>query len=401
MHRYFAFLLLLIAPAFGAERRAKNVILFLGDAGGIPTLHAASIHGYQQPGRLFLQSMPHIALSETSSASRWVTDSAAGMTAIVTGHKTQNGVIAQSDAAVRGSKDGESLKTILEYAEERGLSTGVVSNSSVLSATPAACYAHVNDRKKTGEILLHLVKPRFGDGVDVVMGAGRKAVQEAAQVAGLDARAALRKAGLEWYESLDAIPATARRAVVLFDGDFDLNATTQRAIDVLSRNPKGFFLMVEADLHTEQLLGGLNRALELDRVIRSTAERLKAADTLLLFTADHSYDFRTHNGRKGEPLLPSSVGSGFGDDQDSLRLENVRREDDHTGEEVLVAAQGPGAERVRGFLSNTDLFHIMMAAYGWRQPAPRSAGQRTPATLRNREPGRHQRARQGYKSIPR
>jgi alkaline phosphatase len=146
------------------ETPARNVILFLGDAGGIPTLSAASIHAYNEPRRLFIHSMAHIALAETSSASQWVTDSAAGMTAIVTGRKTHNGVVAQSEAAVRGETDGEALKTILEYAEERGLSTGVVSNSSVLSATPAACYAHVNDRKRLAEIFVYLVKPRFGDG---------------------------------------------------------------------------------------------------------------------------------------------------------------------------------------------------------------------------------------------
>jgi alkaline phosphatase len=56
----------------------------------------------------------------------------------------------------------------------------------------------------------------------------------------------------------------------------------------------------------------------------------------------------------------------FGHDQDDVRLENIRRDDDHTGEEVLVAARGPGADRVRGFRSNTDLFHIVMDAYGWR-----------------------------------
>ena len=126
------------------------------------------------------------------------------MTAVCTGTKTHNGVIAQSPAAVRGTKDGEPLKSVLEYAEERGLSTGVISNSSVLSATPAACYAHVNDRKKEGEIFQQLLKPRFGDGVDVVMGAGRKKVLQAADQAALDARTALRKAGLEWYEQADA-----------------------------------------------------------------------------------------------------------------------------------------------------------------------------------------------------
>ena len=344
---------------------ARNVIVFLGDAGGIPTLHAASIHGHQGTRRLYIHGMPHIALAETSSASSWVTDSAAGMTAIMTGQKTHNGVIAQSDAAVRGVKDGAPLKTLLEYAEERGLATGVVSNSSVLSATPAACYAHVNDRRKLADIFLQLTKPAFGDGVDVVVGPGLADIVEFAQQKGHVARDALRGAGLELYDSLDAIPSTARRAAVLFNGEFDLDAATQRAIDVLSQNTKGFFLMVESDLHTEKLLQGLDRTVQMDRAIRRAAERMKT-DTLILFTADHSYDLRTHDGEKGTALLPAGTAADFGDDQDSIRLPNVRRDDDHTGEEVLVAAQGPGAERVRGFLSNTDLFHIIMSAYGWQ-----------------------------------
>jgi alkaline phosphatase len=357
--------LALLAGCSGHPARARNVILFLGDAGGIPTLHAAGVHGYNEPRRLFIHRMPHIALAETSSASQWVTDSAAGMTAVVTGQKTHNGVIAQSASAVRGTTDGEPLKTILEYAEERGLSTGVVSNSSVLSATPAACYAHVNDRRKEAAILQHLLKPRFGDGVDVVIGGGLDDVKEAAQQSGVAVQDAFRRAGLEVYDSLDAILPDARRAVVLFDAEFDLDAATQRAIDVLSRNPKGFFLMVESDLHTEELLRGLDRAVQIDRTIERTAERMPA-DTLILFTADHSYDLRIHDGRKGAALLPPSIDREFGNDQDSVTLPNIRRNDDHTGEEVLVAAEGPGSARVRGFLSNTDIFHIIMAAYGWK-----------------------------------
>jgi alkaline phosphatase len=351
-------------PASPAAPRARNVILFLADAGGIPTLHAAGVHG-GDTRRLFLRGMPHVALSETSSASQWVTDSAAGMTAIVTGHKTHNGVVSQSDAAVRRKQDGEPLKTVLEHAEERGLSTGVVSNSSVLSATPAACYAHVNDRGNEAEILRQLLKPRFGDGVDVVIGDGLADVNEAAAASGLVARDALRAAGLPLYDSLATVPNEARRAAVLFDDAFDLEAATLRAIDVLSRNEKGYFLMVEGNVHVEELLRGLDRTLELDGAMRSAAQRA-GPDTLILFTADHSYDFRIYSGRKGEPLLPGVTDPEFGDDQDTLRLANVRRDDDHTGEDVVVAAQGPGAERVRGFLSNTDLFHVMMAAYGWK-----------------------------------
>jgi alkaline phosphatase len=357
-------LLMSTSCASAQESRAKNVVLFLADAGGIPTLNGASIHAHKAPQSLFIHSMPYFALSETSSASRWVTDSAAGMTAIVTGVKTHNGVIAQSATAERGKKDGDPLKTILEYAEERGLSTGVITNSSVLSATPAATYAHVNDRANEVEIFRQLIKPGFGDGVDVVFGYGRRGVFEAAAEADLDPKVALQSGGLGLYESFDQIPLTARRAVVLFDGEFDLEVATQQAIQVLSRNPKGYFLMVESDTHTQKVVQGLDRVIQIDRAIRSTAQQAK--DTLILFTADHSYDFRINGGKKGEPLIPESTPVDFGDDLDSIKLDNVRREDDHTGEEVLVAAQGPGAERVHGFIDNTALFHIMMAAYGWK-----------------------------------
>jgi len=72
-----------------------------------------------------------------------------------------------------------------------------------------------------------------------------------------------------------------------------------------------------------------------------------------------------HHGRRGKPLLPE-LDANFGNDQDTIRLDNVRRDDDHTGEEVIAAAEGPGASKVKGFLSNVDLFDIMRTAYGWR-----------------------------------
>ena len=113
--RLLTSLLLFVLPA-AAQPRAKNVILFHADAGGLPTVNAASIYGYGKAQALYIQSMPHIGLSDTSSASNWVSDSAAGMTAIVTGQKTHNGVVSQAPDAVRGVKDGKPLKTILEYA---------------------------------------------------------------------------------------------------------------------------------------------------------------------------------------------------------------------------------------------------------------------------------------------
>ena len=158
---------------------AKNVVLFLADAGGIPVISAASLHGYGAPRRLFIQRMPNIGLSDTSPTDSFVSDSAAGMTAIVTGQKTKNGVIAQSAEAQRKVTDGKPLKTILEYAEERGMSTGIITNDAVTGATPATLYAKVNERGMTSAIYQQIFTPRFGDGPDVIIGPGRAAIAKA------------------------------------------------------------------------------------------------------------------------------------------------------------------------------------------------------------------------------
>jgi alkaline phosphatase len=359
--RSIILLLSLSLAICAAERRAKNVILFVGDAGGIGVLNAAAILG-EKPQGLFIQQMPNLGLMDTSSASSWVTDSAAAATAMATGRKTHNGVISQSETAVRGKKDGQPLKTLLEYAEERGLSTGVVTNDEPSGATAAVWYSHSNDRKKKGEILAQLLKPRFGDGVDVVIGSGRKSVLESTRVLGIDIEAGLREKGYAVCGSLLEAPADANRLVVLLeDEDYDLGAAVQRAIDILSRNPKGFFLMVESDLHTKLLARGLKRTLTLDGIIRQTAARMKD-DTLILFAADHSFDTRLRAGQKGKPLLAPSSAT----DDGPAAEPNIRVGDGHTGEEVLVAASGPGSERVRGYFRNTRLFPIMLAAYGWK-----------------------------------
>ncbi len=85
------------------------------------------------------------------------------------------------------------LKTILEHAEERGLATGVLSNMTITDATPAACYAHSNDRGATGPIFAQVLTPRFGDGIDVVIGAGRDTILKATAALGLKIEAASAK----------------------------------------------------------------------------------------------------------------------------------------------------------------------------------------------------------------
>jgi len=340
-----------------APPRAKNVILFVADGTGLPTVHAASILAHGRPQALYVHRMPFVGLSETSTASNWVTDSAAGMTAIVTGRKTHNGVVSQGPDAVRGKRDGTALKTILEYAEEHGLATGVVTNSAAADATPAACYAHSNDRGKWGEIFLQILEPRCGDGVDVVIGRGRDRIfKETAALGVEDLAARFRAKGylfLDRSGGLDGVPGDTRKLVALFETpspyEFDLAAAVDCAIRILERDPDGFFLMVESDNHLGDIRQSVENMARFDRIIERVADHFRGTLTLLIFTADHSYDLHFPKGTPiGEDIVPALKAAGH-----------------HNAEEVLVTAEGPGADQVRGFFPNTRLFHIMMSAFGW------------------------------------
>jgi alkaline phosphatase len=271
-----------------------------------------------------------------------------------------------SAATVRGKADGEVLQTILEYAEQRGLSTGVLSNMNVTDATPAACYSHSNNRSNSGEIFAQVLKPRFGDGVDVIIGFGRDAIWKATKDVGVDIEPALIERGYAVRDSLDAVSASDKRVVALFNThDFKVDEAVGKALAILSRNPKGYFLMVEWDTHTDALKRGLEQAIEIDNVIRKTAAST-SPDTLILFAADHSFDIRVRGGKPGQPVIPDEPPA------DKAAKPAIRVENGHTGEQVLVAAQGPGSQRVHGFIANADIFRIMMAAYGWKPAAPKA-----------------------------
>jgi alkaline phosphatase len=91
--------------------------------------------------------------------------------------------------------------------------------------------------------------------------------------------------------------------------------------------------------------------------------------TLILFTADHSFDFRVRGGTTGKDVSLPEAARKRTDTAAPPAGTDVRVDSGHTGEEVLVAAQGPGSERVRGVLANTDLFDIMLSAFGWKAAA--------------------------------
>jgi alkaline phosphatase len=354
--------LLSMGIAGAQQTPAKNVIFFLGDGAGISSLNAASIYGYGRPQALYLQRKPNVALADSSTAKEWVTDAAAAVTAIATGVKSRNGVVSQTATAVKDVRDGENLKTILEYAEERGLSTGIIANddrTGVTIAAVAAFYAHSNNRQRSAEIFQQILNPKSGKGPDVVIGSGLKWISAESTKLGHNIDAEIPAKGYAYVHSLDEVkqldPGKDRLIALFDDVDFDLNTAVEQAVARLSRNPRGYFLVVFSDCHLASARKSLTRIIELDKTVQAAAE-LHQKDTLVLMTADHSYDLRI----KGESLVETSKAATSAQVASAISLE-----EQHTAEEVPVLAIGPGSNRARGFISNTDIFHIMMEALGW------------------------------------
>jgi alkaline phosphatase len=349
-------------PAFS---QAKNAILFIGDGAGVQLVNAASIYAYGKPQALYIQSMPHMALADTSTTREWVVDGPAASTAWATGVKTHNGIVSESDTAERGVKDGENLKTIVEYAEERGFSTGLISNLrsvGVSDPTIAASYAHLNKppRRFSGETFLQLLNMKYGDGPDVVIGTGRQIITEQVTKNGLDLSAEIHKRGYTYLDSLAAVskldPTNSRLIALLNDPEFDLNEAFHQAVSRLSRNSKGFVLIVLADCH-----GGwspektLERMVTYDNAIRAITEE-KKKDTLVMFAGNFSVDLHV----TGENLIETLKSSDHRKIADITYLGHQ-----HTAEETPVMAVGPGSERLKGYILNTDIFHVMMKGIGF------------------------------------
>jgi alkaline phosphatase len=346
-------------------RKARNIVLFLADAAGVSALNAASLLGYGEPLKLRIQQWPHLGLSETSPVDSFVSDSANGMSSIVTGVKTRNGVISQSADAIRGKRDGSPTKTLLEYAEERGLLTGVVSTQSIADATPAATYAHSNDRRKWAEIFVQAFSPRYGDGVDVLFGAGRRSIGEQLEAANTSFDKLSRDHRRPIYSSLADVSSANPRPVVVGDS-VDAHEATLKALDILEDSPNGYLLVVEWDAHTDDPRDGLRNLVDFDRLIAEVEKRVDLSDTLLLFTADHSFGLQVDGGQRGGDLLEGyDAWKAAKEDQGIVRLKNVLVNDSHTAEEVPTLAIGAGAEGVRGYFPNTHLFNVMMDAWGW------------------------------------
>jgi alkaline phosphatase len=340
------------AKASEPSRKAKNVILFVGDGAGFSTLHAASVSGYEKPQALFVQNNGHFGVIDTSTVTNWVTDAGAGATAFATGHKTKNLMISQAPDGEFDKKEGTWLKTILEDAEEHGLSTGTISNNGFLNAIPAAFFGHSNSRRNFPELVQQIVAPRYGDGIDVVIGprntaaAGDLFAGQEQQLKNL----ADKGFAITTTFAQQNVKAGKKHMVLTETEDFDMQEAVSTAIAALSKNDKGYFLVVHSDTHLKDVPKSLRRMVDFDKVVEKTVR--EHPDTLVLFTSDHAWDVHTmKSAPRGQPIVDYLVGDKV-----------------HSAEQVPLIGMGPGSEAISGFMDNVNVFDIMANAFGWTIP---------------------------------
>jgi alkaline phosphatase len=343
---------------------ARNVILFVGDGMGIATVTAARILEGQRRGEsgeenlLSFERFPYVALSKTYSVNQQTSDSAPTMTAMVTGVKTKDRMLSVNQDARSGDHTtvaGNELTTLLELAEKRGLSTGIVTTARLTHATPGACYAHTVDRdwevdsqlppavRKAGfpDIARQLIEFRHGDGLEVALGGGRsfflpETVADPEDPGKTGSRLDGRDLTAEWLKKPNAVyvwnkaqlnavnPANTAHLLGLFEsnhmkyetdratdvaGEPSLSEMTSQAIDLLAKNPTGFFLMVESGRidhahHAGNAYRALMDTIELSNAVKVAQEKTDLRSTLIIVTADHSHTL-TISGypKRGNPIL--------------------------------------------------------------------------------------------------
>ncbi len=221
------------------KKRPKNVILMIGDGMGLAHAYAGlTANG----GHLFLENFKSIGFSKTYSSDNYVTDSAAGGTALACGEKTYNGAIGMNPQK-------EPIVNIRELAEKKGLQTGLVSTSAITHATPASFIAHQPSRNMYEAIAADFIN----SGIDVFIGGGVDHFEKRKD--GRNLSEELRKDGYQVLYNMDDItgvtsgklagltapvhnPAEPERGDMLVQ-------STKTALNILTKNKKGYFIMVE------------------------------------------------------------------------------------------------------------------------------------------------------------
>lgn len=334
----------------GANTKIKKVILLIGDGMGLAQIQAGLSANFGQSNII---KMKHIGLSRTEASNSDFTDSAAGGTALATGHKTNNRYIGV-DA------NGKLIPSIPDSLAPYGIKSGIISAGDITDATPAAFYAHEIDRTMSQAIAADFSQSN----VDILIGSHRDSFLK-----NKDTKLMHNLAGQGYQLQLnlsDFEKATTAKQVVLLsdsatrrvlDGRGEMLKTSLlKTIELLNNNKNGFFIMAEGAQidyggHANDLPYVVTEQHDFDRLV---GEALRFADqdgeTLVIVTADHETG--------GLSLLDADYRKGT--------VSGHFSSDDHTNIMVPVFAYGPGAQNFMGVYNNTEIFKKIIKAYQLR-----------------------------------
>jgi len=334
------------------ERKAKNVILFVGDGMSVAHRTAARIlsKGWEQGlygGELAIDDMPNMALISTSGTDSIVTDSANSASAYTTGHKSCVNALGIYCAKNALTLDHPKVETISEVIKRKraGMAIGVVTNAEIEDATPASMVAHTRRRSDYNDI----VKMFFDVQPDVIMGGGSpnflpKSTPGTKRTDDLDFIAKFKEAGYALAttktEMNAAVAGGSKKMLGLYntsniDGAFDLRLAkkgsiskfpdqpdvveqTKAALEVLKGAQDGFFLMVES-----ARIDKYSHSLDWERAVFDTImldNAVKAAkdfagdrnDTLIIVVPDHAHPISiigTYDDDRPGQLLRDKLGT--------------------------------------------------------------------------------------------
>ena len=317
--------------------KVKNVIFMIGDGMSFAQVQAA----YTDNGNsLVMTTFPYTGMARTYCSDSKTTDSAAAATAMSTGVKTKKYYVGKDSK-------GNNIDNILEIVKRSGLSTGVVVTNSVTNATPAGYYGHNINRNNQTQIAADFLN----SDMDVCIGGGLGQFSSSlrSQIAGK---------GYEVITSTNynnVISSSSDKILALLAdanmpkmtagrGDMLPDCTT-KALEILSKNEKGFFLMVEGsqiDLggHAREYNYMLTEMLDFDKAVKVAKDFAeKDGNTLVIVTGDHE-----------------TGGLAIYDEDKSYYANSVGTSTSaaHSCVPVPIFAYGPGAENFIGFLNNTD-----------------------------------------------
>jgi alkaline phosphatase len=340
-------------------KRARNVIVFIGDGMGISTITAARIFDGQSRGMsgeenlLSFERFPNVALVKTYNSNQQVPDSAGTATAIHTGVKTRAGVVGIAPEARRRNCTealAHPLPTIGERVKAQGKALGFVTTTRVTHATPASLYAHSAERDwesdryipdqdlEAGCVDIARQLLEFPGGVDIALGGGtrefqgsslggqRKAVHEDLiqqwLQAGANRRLIQSRSELRSVRPDEQILGLFAKSHMTYVAqrpedtrEPTLSEMTAAAIDRLNADADGYYLLVEGGRidhgHHDGKPGyALSETQALAAAVSVALEKVDLNETLILVTADHSHTF-TISGypTRGHPILENVVGN--------------------------------------------------------------------------------------------